>query len=455
MFKKASVNSEEFVFYFDLITDFIKKKNLLKSIGNFIKEKAKFNTLSSYGLLLFQNDANPVTLYDETEFEIFTDIVNEKWNTREIKRSLFENGLFEILAYIFRKSSESRKNYRVIIISDTPSTLSEDYHNALYDLLIKAKNFNAFIDIIRVGEENFYNDDVKLKVVTSETHGGVLYCNDAKSFLNILTSLVQSKSEFNVVQPEASSQILDEDKIFYEKLAVDLISLDSDEEEKCDMCEKEVCPICSAYSDEVHKCFNCNAKYHACCAADYSISNNIGFNHLFRCIQCDTLLKLDEEYVEMIYEEEYEEQQEHEVVTSEIIEEGIEGEYLEEKHVKEQIVEENYERVVIGEDILNPDKIKSPPSLSKPPQDVTPTKKVKVGGYFGQEVTVKSNGSRNNLIPSATESVVSDSEGTTQVKEKISITMLKPPRKITIKFCKMCAHTLRGTSTCPKCGFKN
>jgi len=153
MFKKLSVNSEEFVFYFDLITDFIKKKNLIKSIGNFIKEKAKFNTLSSYGLLIFQNDDNPVTLYDETDFEVFTDILDEKWETREIKRSLFENGLFEILAYIFRKSSESRKNYRVIIISDTPSTLSEDYHNALYDLLIKAKNFNAFIDIIRVGKK--------------------------------------------------------------------------------------------------------------------------------------------------------------------------------------------------------------------------------------------------------------------------------------------------------------
>jgi len=236
---------------------------------------------------------------------------------------------------------------------------------------------------------------------------------------------------------------------------VDLISLDSEEEEKCDICEKEVCPICSAYSDEVHKCFNCNAKYHACCAADYSISNNIGFNHLFRCIQCDTLLKLDEEYVEMIYEEEYEEQQEQELATPEIVEEGIEGEYLEENHAEEQLIEEDYEHVVIGEGILNPDKLKSPPSLSKPPPDITPTKKVRVGGYFGQEVNVKLNGSSNNLVSSATESVVSDTEGSTQIKEKISITTLRPPRKILIKFCQICGHTLRGTSTCPICGFKN
>ncbi len=455
MFKKASVNSEEFIFYIDLITDFIKKKNVIKSIGTFIKEKAKFNTLSSYGLLIFQNDDNPVTLYDENDFEVITEIINEKWETRETKRSFFENGLFEILAYVFRKSRDARKNYRIIIISDTPSTLSDDYHNALYDLLIKAKKFDTFIDIIRVGGEKFYNDDVKLKVVTSETHGGVLYCNDVKSFLNIIISLIQSRSEFNVVQPEANSQILEEDKIFYEKLAVDLISLDPDEEEKCDICEKEVCPICSAYSDEVHKCYNCNAKYHACCAADYSITNNIGFNHLFRCIQCDTLLKLDEEYVDMIYEEEYQEQHGQELVTPEIVDENVEEGYVEENPIEEQAIEEDYEHVIIGEDILNPEKIKSPPRLSKPPSVETPIKKVRVGGYFGQEVKVKPNGSSNNLVPSATESVISDTEGTTQVEEKISITKLKPPRRSTVKLCKMCGNTLIGASTCSKCGFKN
>jgi len=467
MFKKAPVNSEEFIFYIDIISEFIKKKNFIKSIGAFIKEKAKFNTISSYGLLFFQKDDNPVTLYDENNFETITDIINEKWETRETKRSFFENGLFEILAYVFRKSRDARKNYRIIILSDTPSTLSEDYHNALYDLLIKAKKFDTYIDIIRVGNEEFYNDDVKLKVVTSETHGGVLYCKDAKSLINILISLVQSKSEFSVVQPDSSNQILKEDKIFYEKLAVDLISLDPDDEEKCDICKKEVCPICSAYSDEIHKCFNCNARYHACCAADYSISNNIGFNHLFRCIQCDTLLKLDEEYVDMIYEEEYEEQpqeieeeqheerHEEELVSPEITNEIGEEELIEEVQIEEQVIEEDHEQVVIGESILNPENLKSPPSLLKPPSVETPVKKVKVGGYFGQEVTLKPNGSSNNLVSSKSASVISDTMESTQVKEKLSITKLKPPRRRTVKLCRMCGQTLIGASTCSKCGFKN
>ena len=462
MFRKTSVNSEEFIFYIDLTTDFLKKKSLSKSISSFIKDKEKFNTLSSYGILLFQDDDNPITVYDAKDFETLSDVIDEKWETRETEKSLFENGLFEILAYIFRKSREARKNYRVIIISDTPSLLSEDYHNALYDLLIKAKKFDAFIDIIRVGDQKFYADDVKLKVVASETHGGVFYCTEAKLFLNILSSLIQSKSEFIVVQPEEDDQIFEEDKIFYEKLAVDLISLDSEEEEKCDICERELCPICDAHSDEVHKCFNCNAKYHACCAANYAIANPIGFNHLFRCVQCDTLLKLDEEYVEMIYREEHEEEYEAELMELGITDEIIEEEHIEAELFEEQSFEEEEEELVIGKEIFGPEKLKPPPGLAKPPpilvkpsSNLTPTKNVKIGGYFGREITIKNNGLNNNLVPPATETIVSDSEGTTQVKEKISITSLKPPRKSTIKFCEICGFTLKATSLCPKCGFKN
>ena len=453
MFKKKSVNSEEFIFYVDLITDFLKKKNLIKNISTFMKEKAKFNTQTSYGLLLFQEDDNPVTLYDETDFELYEKTLNEKWETRETERSLFENGLFEILAYIFKKSREARKNYRVIIISDTPSTLSTDYHNALYDLLIKAKKFDAFIDIIRVGDQKFYNDDVKLKVVASETHGGVLYCNDGKSFLNILECLIQSRSEFPV--PISDNQILDEDKIFYEKLAVDLISLDPDDEEKCDICEKEICPICSAYSDEVHKCFNCNAKYHACCAADYSISNNIGFKHLFRCFQCDTLLKLDEDIVEMIYEEEYLEEVEQVIEKEEIMDEVVEKDIPEVQIIDEITYDEEDQKITIGEGILKPKTLKAPPTLNNITQEPAPVKEVKVGGFFGPKITVKDIKSNGNLLTSATETIISEAEGSTQVKEKVSITTLKPPRRSTIKLCKMCGQTLRGISTCPKCGYKN
>ena len=461
MFRRSTINSEEFIFYVDLEKQFLKKKILIKGISNFVKEKEKFNSSSSYGIILFQIKDNPVTQYDEVDSDVITNIIDQKWEERETEKSYFENGLFEALSYIFRKSREARKNYRVIVITDTPSTLSEEYHNALYDLLIKARYFNTFIDIIRVGEEKFYEDDVKLKVITSETHGGVFYCYEPKLFQDILLSLVQNKSEFTVIKPDAQIPIQKEDKIFYEKLAVDLISLDQDDEEVCDICEREMCPICEAYSDEIHKCYNCNAKYHACCAAQYSIANPVGFKHLFRCIKCDTLLKLEEEFVELIYQEEHEELMETtEVNPLEETSQSIEEEYEEPEYedIANEVISETelstpLEKIKIIDEIkIDLPKPRKPPSLrsSPPVKEEFEEKKVRVGGYFGQEITVKSK--LNNNEPS--KAVGSMTGDTYEPKSPISIASLKPPKKTTIKLCKICGATLSNVHICPTCGAK-
>ncbi|MCK4380635.1 MAG: VWA domain-containing protein, partial [Candidatus Lokiarchaeota archaeon] len=118
--RSDKINTEEFIFYFDLISDFLKKKPLLKAISSFIKEKAKYNSNVSYGVVLFQKDENPVNIYDLKDAETILKTIDKAWETREDEHSFLENGLYEILAYIFRKSREARKNYRVIIISDTP-----------------------------------------------------------------------------------------------------------------------------------------------------------------------------------------------------------------------------------------------------------------------------------------------------------------------------------------------
>ena len=433
VFGKPSINSEEFIFYIDLVSDFLKKKTLIKGINAFIKERSNFNTFTSYGLVIFQDDSSLITVYDEKDPDKLLDELDDKWETREKNKSFLENGLFEILAYIFRKSQESRKNYRVIIISDVPSSLSEEYHNALYDLLIKARNFYAFIDIIRVGDSKFYEDDVKLKVISSETHSGVFYCNDPKVFANILGSLVQNKTEYTVIPPSEQNQILKEDKIFYEKLAVDLISLDPDEKEVCDICQQELCPICELHSDQILKCYNCDVKYHSCCAAHYSINNNIGFNHLFRCVQCDTLLKLDEDFVNLIYEEEY--RVEDEEVFEEIPVDLSEDNFYEQE-------ESSYD------DLIEPfEPLEEVNEVSPEPE-----RKVRIGGYFGQEILIKPKNANDENTLKVAEPVITIRENSDKHKKPISITSLKPPKKRIIKLCKICGATLQNVHTCPKCG---
>lgn len=420
--RSDTINSEEFIFYIDLISDFLKKKPLLKAISNFIKEKDKFNALVSYGIVLFQKDENPVNSYDLKDTDIILKTLDDAWETREDEHSYLENGLYEILAYIFRKSREARKNYRVIIISDTPSKLSEDYYNALYDLLIKAKKFSAFIDIIRVGDEKFYEDDVKLKVISSETHGGLFYCPNEKHLQNILGSLIQNKKEFKVIRSEGIEQVLGQDKIFYERLAVDLISLSPEDQEICDICEQELCPICEAHSDEIHKCFNCSAKFHNCCAAKYSLAKNIGFKHIFRCLQCDTLLKLDEEFVNMVYEEDLEEELPEIDLKKPVIEDTLLNDHEEEQYLEES-----------------------------EPTPVAQTKKVRVGGFFGKEITIETKNSKGQQLSEIPELIEPE-------EQSISITSLKPPRKKgtgAIKFCKICGATCGAlVDTCSTCGAK-
>jgi hypothetical protein len=474
-----SINLEEIIFYIDLTTDFIDKEILISTIEEFIEEKLNL-VETTFGIVIFQEDDNPISLYDEKDSNSIIKIIEDKWDTRPKILSYIENALFEILSYIFRKSREVKKIYRVIVISDTPSVKPEEYHNALYDLIIKSKNldFVTIIDVIRLGESTNYVDEVKIKVITSETQGGTFICNNIPQFKDVLSSLIKSKREFNIVRPDThQQQYLKEDKKFYERLAVDLISLSPEDEEICSICSLEVCPVCGAFSDEIKKCYNCGSKFHGCEIAKYAISNNFGYKHIFRCPQCETLLKLDEEYVELVYEEEYEElsiveiQEESitepiemekqtnqfeqlpqgiEVSTSEfekeqIIERTLPEEYQDEQiYEQEEEIEEKFEKIEITPSTPRPPKLKTKP----PPPSPLIAKKVRVGGYFGQEIIVDENlKGRKIKIKDLPENQI--------IEQKKSITELKPPKKrTTIKMCVICGCTVSNVIICPNCGAK-
>jgi hypothetical protein len=476
--EKNSIKAEEIIFYIDLLTDFIKKKHLLKGIKSFIEEKAKFSIPSSYGIVMFQGRQNPVNVYNKNDFELIEGVLEDSWNSRETTKSYFENGVFEILSYIFGQAKTGKhKNYRIIILSDTPSLRSEDYSTAVYDLIVKSKSFSTSIDVIRVGRELNYPDEVKLKVITSETQGGAFYCSDYKHFLDVLGSLVKNRQEFNIVKGEGEGiSVLDEDKTFYEKLAVDLISLDPGEEEICTACEMEICPVCEAFSDEISKCFNCGTKFHSCCAAKFAISNNVGFRHIFKCPQCQTLLKLDEELVDDVYRDEFggevedkldeeffEEESDKiskysydsyvETQTEEIIEEeqNVEGPPIDSQEIQ---VEEKLE--VIPDSATDPTgsiEVEASPPPGPPPEMI---RTVKVGGFFGQEIEIRessessSSPEKKKTIPEVPKKTIDSEE-----KDQLSITKLRPPRKRgSIKFCKICGASVSGTTKCPNCGAK-
>jgi len=70
-------------------------------------------------------------------------------------------------------------------------------------------------------------------------------------------------------------------------------------------------------------------------------------------------------------------------------------------------------------------------------------KKIRIGGYFGQEIEIKPEKKPIKIIEP-------------DYKEEIkSITELRPPRKRdSVKFCNICGMTVKNAFVCPKCGAK-
>ncbi|MBY8982042.1 MAG: hypothetical protein KGD57_03775, partial [Candidatus Lokiarchaeota archaeon] len=135
----------------------------------------------------------------------------------------------------------------------------------------------------------------------------------------------------------------------------------------------------------------------------YSIVNNIGLPYIFRCPQCSAILKLDKDFVDMILEE----KSESKTIQSE-----------EESISEELILDESVEQEV--------------PKIVQ--------KKVKVGGFFGKEITVNAVTSNNNNVIN---------------EDKMSITTLKPPRaRSSIQLCSICGTTVKESHICPVCGSK-
>jgi len=293
---------EDIYFYLDLIKDLLKKKEIIKAVKYYIEEKNKVNIKGHYSLLIFQEEGNPIFITDKKDYRIITNSIDENWKLRPRKQSYFENGLFYIFSYIAETVRKKSKYNRIIIITDTPSDLSEDYQQALFSLVSKIKNFPTFIDIIRIseGDTRFFSDDVKLNLLSSETKGGIFYIQDKKEFSEIIKKLVKTKQFVSTfVDKPDRIKISKEDYAFYNHLAKSLKKPEDTQGLKCFLCNEELCPICTDVYDIPLICEDCNTPFHHCCITNHVINHNIGIPNIFRCPgpSCDVLLKIDEDEI--------------------------------------------------------------------------------------------------------------------------------------------------------------
>ncbi|MBN2155977.1 MAG: hypothetical protein JW776_08040 [Candidatus Lokiarchaeota archaeon] len=288
---------EHVIFYLDVTGSHVKRKDVTKAVIQFIKEKSHLNPLTKYGLMYFKAGGYPEYI-DEDDSDLIVKKINDDWKDKESAENFLENGLFYCLSVVAQKSTERAGEFRVIVITDKPSNKPAEYQEALFNLVDTVCFFPTYIDIIRVGSQRFYSDDVKLRIVTSTTNGGLFYVSESKHLTQILQGLTKSKRFTALNQPEKI--VIDEDnKEFYENLATDLLTPTPHEElGLCAFCNSEICD--SGIYTRILKCYNCGSSFHEYHIGKYAFDHNIGLPHIFRCPQCDVLLKMDEHAVLVI-----------------------------------------------------------------------------------------------------------------------------------------------------------
>jgi hypothetical protein len=374
---------EDVFFYLDLTKDFLKAKEVIKAIKYYIAEKNKINIRGHYGLLIFQEEGNPIFITDKKDSDIIENTIQENWKTRPKKRSFFENGLFYIFSYIAETIKKKSKYNRIIIITDTPSDLSEDYTEALFSLVSKIKAFPTFIDILRVSEkeERFFKDDVKLNILASDTKGGIFYIHDRGDFMPTIKRLVKSKQLVSTFENQHDRiKIKKDDYYFYSHLAKSLRPAPlSDVGIKCHFCQEEICPCCADVSDKLLICEECGTKFHRCCVTNYTIQHNIGIPHIFRCPKCDILLKINQDDIVSPFDEKME---------------SVED-YIETKEIQPDQLEEESITASDYLEIEEPlEEKKEIPDVIKIEESETEQKAIRIGGFFGTYYKVKKDGDK-------------------------------------------------------------
>ena len=422
---------EDVFFYLDLAKDILKKKEVSKAIKFYISEKNKTNIKGHYGLLIFQEEGNPIFITDKKDSSIIENAIEENWKSRPKKQSFFENGLFYIFSYIAESIKKKSRHNRIIIITDTPSDLSEDYTEALFGLVSKIKVIPTFIDIIRVSEkeERFFKDDVKLNILSSDTNGGIFYLSEKKDFMSIIKKLTKTKQIVNLfVDKSEKIKIHKDDYDFYSNLAKGLKPSQTDDVGlKCHLCQEEICPCCADINDTLQLCEGCGTVFHNCCVVNFTIQNNIGIPHIFRCPKCDILLKIRQDEIVAPFED-----------SAETVDD-----YLEFEEESMDLGEHSN----ISE--LEPIDVDESTGVEKSDEGI---QKVRIGGFFGKTYTMKKEGDK--LVYEKVSSLAKNERShQVDVNETDSTSIINLKRPEIPKFWSPSENRKRPTFiNCPGCG---
>jgi hypothetical protein len=282
-----SMAAEDVIFYFDLgtrSTTVVSKKAIVKQVNKYIKDREKEAPSSNYGIITFnQGEDNPLfqerLAKDETELETFFQD-NLKFST---KAHPIEQGLMLASTYLietFRIASE--RMLRLIVISDGPTEGSTTaLFGALMDLVDSIKYFPVFIDIVRIGDQRIYPDDIRLKTITDETCGLLRYAASEDAFRKAMNEI------FSTAHRRALGPIPEEKRGFFEALCWLLVPV-AQVSGICTVCGQDL----ANSQEELVQCDHCCAGYHAACVESRVLDGFVFFPGITRCDHCKGLVKV-------------------------------------------------------------------------------------------------------------------------------------------------------------------
>lgn len=438
--KSTKIIREKIIIYLDLSSKIITKKDLLKNIDLFVKAKFESNPHHDFSIFYFKEGGEPVIQDGLISPKTIKKAIEIAYNERSTTLNYFENGLFFCLSGIASSFLAQAITFRIMVFSDLPSEKNTQYMEALMNLVETVRTFPTFIDIIRIGEERLYSDDVKLRIITTLTNGGLFYINSAKNLREALAGLIHNKV-LPDLRPEGGQAISDQHKLYYLDLSLELNQppIHKREHLKCHLCEDGLCQYCDDSKDILKTCPSCGIALHECCSALYSWNYNIGMKNIFRCPGCGSLIKLNEKTVYRVNGAEFLNE-----VEAKDHEKPIETDEIEEKWKPETLQKPETMNILISDSNKSNNQGKEKKVL-----------KTKMGLFGPRPVT-----SKNSVASTQVKNDSSARTITPERQKKNTTAELRLRRekrreatKSQVVVCPVCSsYTKPGIAKCPKCG---
>ncbi|MBD3256073.1 MAG: hypothetical protein GF383_13335 [Candidatus Lokiarchaeota archaeon] len=330
---------------------------ICQALESFFSRKKELDPSSRFNIIFFQ-EMGPNYLENFTLNPEHILIVLKSLESEIVKANV-AGGIMVAVSFIidvFKRISE--KCFRLIILMDSKaSKVSPIFIPVLENLINQVKDMPFFIDIVHIDvmdSEEF----IKLSKLVEICHGEIYQVKKLKNFSNTLEDIAKNR----VINPNRMIEgnkfiIPEENRLFYENLAQDLITAEGNHN----------CSICFIDDDrKLVQCPNCNTIAHNVCWAQWAEKSSIGIPNVFRCYHCFQLIKLSREFVDNI-------------TYTKLLGKNVNVEVVEVKDFLEQLEPTNGPNLIQVED---PTAIASstPEDFDVEEIETTPNKKVSVNG---------------------------------------------------------------------------